>query len=166
METVHTDDPENRVQPAAVMRSLTGPLGLTDLAINYYELEPGDSFAFAYHNHEIQEEVFYVQSGTATFETEDGPVEVEAGEVTRFDRGEFQRGWNRGEERVIALAMGAPLEYGEGVKLRYCGACGEETDNRIEREEDGGTAVAVTYCKACGAETGRWHRGSMDGEVP
>lgn len=54
------------------MRHLTGPLGVTDLAINYYELKPGDSFAFASHDHETQEEVFYIQSGTATFETEDG----------------------------------------------------------------------------------------------
>ncbi len=63
MEKVRIEDVENAVQPAAVMRHLTEPLGATDFAMNYYELEPGDSFAFAYHRHEVQEEVFYVQSG-------------------------------------------------------------------------------------------------------
>jgi len=166
MDKADIDELENSLQPAAVMCHLTEPLGLTDLAMNYYELEPGDSFAFAYHNHEVQEEVFYVQSGTATFETEGGPVEVDAGEIVRFDRGEFQRGWNRGEERLIALALGAPLDYGEQIKLRYCENCGEETDSRFESTEEDGRAVTVGYCETCDEENGRWYRGSMPGEVP
>jgi uncharacterized cupin superfamily protein len=164
MEKVRIDDIDNSIQPAAVMRQLTEPLGATDLAINYYELEPGDSFAFAYHSHELQEEVFYVQSGTATFETETGQVTVDAGEVIRFDRGEFQRGWNRGDERVRALALGAPLEYGDQPKLRRCPECETRTDNRLGRTDDG--AAVVARCEECGAETGRWVRGSMDGTVP
>jgi len=166
MEQVRIDDVENDVQPAAVMRQLTEPLGLTDLAINYYELEPGDSFAFAYHSHAVQEEVFVVIEGTATFDTEDGSVEVGAGEAIRFDREEFQRGWNRGEERVVALALGAPLEYGEQVTLRDCPDCGEATDNRLERVDVDGEEAVVAYCEECGTETGRWHRGSMGGAVP
>jgi uncharacterized cupin superfamily protein len=182
MERVRIDDVENDVQPAAVMRKLTGPLGLTDLAINHYELEPGDSFAFAYHSHAVQEEVFYVIEGTAVFETgepgsgsepasggtasEEGPVEVGAGEAIRFDRGEFQRGWNRGDERVVALALGAPLDYGEQVKLRDCPDCGEATDNRLERVEEDGEEAVVAHCTECGAETGRWYEGSMAGTVP
>ncbi|MFC7071692.1 cupin domain-containing protein [Halovenus rubra] len=164
MEKVCVDDVENSIQPAAVMRSLTAPLGLTDLALNYYELEPGDSFAFAYHNHEVQEETFYVLAGTATFETEGGSVEVAAGEVIRFDREEFQRGWNRSGELVRALALGAPLEYGEQVTLRHCSDCGERTDSQLEGGEDGESVVA--YCTNCQKETGRWYRGSMDGTVP
>jgi uncharacterized cupin superfamily protein len=164
MERVAVDDLENSIQPAAVMRHFTKPLGLTDMALNYYELEPGDSFAYAYHNHEVQEEIFFVVSGTATFDTEDGPVEVGPKAAIRFDRGEFQRGWNRGEERVVALAMGAPLEYGEQVKLRYCESCAEETDNDLSRDDDEDAVVAV--CTECGTETGRWYEGSMDGEVP
>lgn len=166
MHKVNVDELENRVQPAAVMRSLTGPLGLSDLAINYYELEPGDSFAFAYHNHEIQEEVFFVIEGTATFDTEDGPVTVGPNEAVRFDRGEFQRGWNRGETTVVALALGAPLQYGKMLKLRYCEACDEETDTDLVAETEGDEPVRVAYCKRCGAETGRWYEGSMPGEVP
>jgi uncharacterized cupin superfamily protein len=164
MEKVRIDDLENSVQPAAVMRHLTEPLGLTDVALNFYELEPGDSFAFAYHNHEVQEEVFYVHEGTATFDTESGPVEVAAGEIVRFDRGEFQRGWNRSDDVVRALAIGAPLDYGRQVKLRYCETCDEQTDNRLERVEDDEAVVA--RCTECGSVTGRWVRGSMSGTVP
>ena len=165
MNRIRVDDVENDVQPAAVMRKLTEPLGLTDVAINYYELEPGDSFAFAYHSHEIQEEVFYVLSGTATFETADGPVEVGAGEIVRFGREEFQRGWNYGDERIRALAIGAPLEYGTQPKLRYCAECDAERDTDLSAAPDEEDAV-VAECVECGAETGRWYRGSMDGAVP
>lgn len=164
METIAVADLEDSIQPAAVMRHLTEPLGLTDFAMNYYELEPGDSFAFAYHNHSVQEEVFYVIEGTATFETEETPVEVGPDEAIRFDRKEFQRGWNRGDERVVALALGAPLEYGEQVKLRYCPTCEEKTDQELARADDEEATFAC--CKECGTETGRWYRGSMEGEVP
>jgi uncharacterized cupin superfamily protein len=164
MERVRIDEVDNSIQPAAVMRRLTEPLGLEAIALNHYELEPGDSFAYAYHNHEVQEEAFVVLEGRATFETEAGDVEVGAGEAIRFDRGEFQRGWNRGEERVVALALGAPLDYGEGVKLRDCPECGERTDSELDY--DGDEEAVFATCTACGTETGRWYRGSMDGEVP
>ncbi|WP_311173617.1 cupin domain-containing protein [Halobellus ordinarius] len=164
MKKVRIEEVENDAQPAAVMRRLTEPLGVTDFAINYFELEPGDSFAFAYHSHEVQEEVFYVHDGTATFETEHGTRQVDTGEVIRFDREEFQRGWNEGEEIVRAIALGAPLEYGTEIKLRHCPTCEERTDNRLERTDSRTTTVA--YCKECGTETGRWQRGSMEGKVP
>ncbi|MFB6146683.1 MAG: cupin domain-containing protein [Halobacteriaceae archaeon] len=160
MQRVTIDSVENSVQPAAVMRPLTGPLGATDVAVNYYELAPGDSFAFAYHSHEVQEEIFYVQAGTATFETADGPVDVGPGEAVRFGPGEFQRGRNRGEDRVVALAIGAPLAYGEQVKLRECPACGERTEQRIDSV---GEETRVTVCEDCDTETARWTRGP-DGE--
>lgn len=169
MEKVRIDSVENRTMPSAVMHPLTDALGAEDLAINYYELESGDSFAFASHEHGIQEEVFYVQRGTATFETEAGDVEVDAGELVRFPPGEFQRGWNHGEERVVALALGAPLEYGEMTKLRRCSDCDAETDNRIERRSAADTSDAeetvVAVCEDCGAITGRWTEGPTDGQV-
>ncbi|QKY21361.1 cupin domain-containing protein [Halolamina sp. CBA1230] len=164
MERVAVDDVDGRIGPAAMVRGLTEPLGLTDLAMNYYELDPGDSFAYAYHNHEIQEEVFYVIEGTATFETESGDVDVGPDEAVRFGREEFQRGWNRGDERVVAIALGAPLSYGESVTLRYCPECEGETDNDLGRADD--EAAVVAHCGRCGVETGRWYRGSMAGEVP
>jgi len=154
MERVSIDGPDRRMGPAADKRALSGPLGTTELAINYYELAPGDSFGFGYHRHPNQEEVFYVMEGTATFETEDGDVAVGAGEAVRFGPGEWQLGRNAGEERVVALALGAPKDTGETEMLRECADCGGRTENTIEMAED--RESLVTRCTDCGAETGRF----------
>jgi uncharacterized cupin superfamily protein len=140
--------------PASVKRSLTGALGTEDVAMNYYELEPGESFAFGYHRHEGQEEVFYVIEGEATFETEAGETTVAAGEAVRIAPGEWQQGWNRGEDRVRALALGAPQESGETTILRECPDCGERTEQDVGRADD--ADALVTLCVDCGAETGRF----------
>lgn len=162
MERVAVDDVENSVQPAAVLKPLTDALGCTDLAVNSYELAPGDSFAFAYHSHDAQEEVFVILEGTATFETEDGEVTIGSNEAVRFAPGELQRGWNRGEERVHAIALGAPLAYEGGETLVDCPACGERTSHDIVRPDDEPDARAVV-CTGCGVEAQRWRRGA-DGE--
>lgn len=153
MEKVAIDELDlTSTPPAAVQRNLTRPLGTTDVALNYYELEPGDAFSYAYHNHEIQEELFYVIEGTATFETEAGPVEVGRGEIIRFPPGEYQRGTNQGSRRVVALAWGAPLEYGEMDKRRDCPECGAFTSQVFDTVGD----EYVASCRECGTETGRW----------
>lgn len=140
--------------PAAVVNPLTDALGLTDVAMNYYELDPGDSFAYGFHAHAEQEEVFYVTRGTVTFETETGDVEVSAGELVRFAPGEFQRGVNEGEEPVHALAVGAPQETGGNVVLRECPTCGDHTEQAIELTEAKDAVLA--RCEECGTETGRF----------
>jgi uncharacterized cupin superfamily protein len=155
MEKVRIEDIESRAGgPADVKRPLTAALDATDLAVNYYELAPGDSFAFGYHAHSDQEEVFYVQSGTVTFENEEGPVEVGSGELVRFAPGEYQRGVNQHAERAVALALGAPKESGELDLRRECPDCDDRTSNTIQRAGEG--EVLVTVCEDCGAETGRF----------
>jgi len=154
MEKTALDDVGDWMGPADVKRPLGRALGLEDAAINYYELGPEDSFAFGYHRHADQEEVFYVQRGTVTFETEDGPVEVGAGEAVRFEPGEWQRGVNEGDERVVALALGAPADAGETTILRECPDCGERTPQDVDRAAD--ADALVTLCEDCGAETGRF----------
>lgn len=154
MDKVRIDDIKGRLDSATVQRPLTDALNATNVALNYYELAPGDSFAYGYHMHENQEEVFVIQNGQVTFETEDGDVRVDAGEVIRFAPGEYQQGINAGDERVVALAIGAPQETGTSEILRECDSCGERTPNTIERAEGG--AVIVTRCLECGAETARF----------
>ena len=154
MEHVSIDDLDRRMGPAADKRALSGALGTDDLALNYYELAPGDTFGFGYHRHPDQEEVFYVIEGTATFETEDGDVAVEAGEAVRFAPGEWQLGRNAGEERVVALAMGAPADARRTEMLRECPDCGGRTENTIEMTDD--RDALVTRCLECDAETGRF----------
>lgn len=153
MNHVRIDDIESTPSPSAVRRPLADALGATDLAVNYFELEPGDSFAYGYHAHHDQEEVFYVQSGTATFETEDGDRRVAAGEAVRFAPGEFQQGRNDGDERVVALALGAPKETDETEVYRECPACDDRTPARFERADDG---ALLTVCADCDTETGRF----------
>ena len=154
MERQRIEDVESRMGPAAVRRLLGPALGTTDVAVNYYELEAGDSFGFGYHRHEAQEEGFYVQQGTATFETDEGDVAVGSGEVIRFEPGEWQRGTNEGDQRVVALAIGAPQDGGETEMVRDCPDCGERTPQTVDWAEDG--EALVTLCEDCGAATGRF----------
>ena len=154
MERTSIDDVESRMGPAAVRRILGPVLETTDVAVNYYELEPGDSFGFGYHRHSDQEEVFYVLQGTATFETEDGDVRVGPDEAVRFAPGEWQRGTNDGEERVVALAVGAPKDSGDTEMVRECPDCGDRTEQTVDWADDG--EALVTLCLDCGAQTGRF----------
>ena len=154
MERVSIDDPDRRMGPAADKRALSEALGTTDLALNYYELAPGDTFGFGYHRHPGQEEVLYVIEGVATFETEDDDVDVAAGEAVRFGPGEWQLGHNRGDERVVALAMGAPRDAAETEMLRECPNCGGRTENDVEMTDD--RDALRTRCTDCGTVTGRF----------
>jgi len=127
-------------------------VGADEVALNYYELASGDSFAYGYHRHERQEELFVVQQGTVTFETESGDRAVEAGEVVRFAPGEFQRGVNEGEERVVAFALGAPRDPGDTEIRRHCDDCGERTGHTVERADAG----TLARCLECESVTGRF----------
>lgn len=154
MQTVDIDEVSDWMGPATAKRSVSGALGAEDVALNYYELEPGESFAFGYHRHEGQEEIVYVMEGTATFETEAGDVEVGADEAIYFAPGEWQQGWNRTDERVVALALGAPQEMGETEVMRECESCGERTLQEIVPTEE--KDALLTECVDCGEVTGRF----------
>jgi len=157
MKKVRIDELQRFMGPATVKRPVSRGLETEHMGINYYELEPGDAFSFGYHSHSDQEEVFYIQEGTVTFETDDGSVSVGAGEVVRFGPGEFQRGVNEGDERVVGLAIGAPQDGGELTLRRECADCGDRTPQAIERSEDG--EALVTTCEGCGGVTGRFRYG-------
>jgi uncharacterized cupin superfamily protein len=152
MEKVTISDVDDYMSSATVTRPLGQALGTENVAINHYELEPGDTFSPGLHTHFDQEEVFVVQSGTATFETETGDVVVDAGEAIRFAPGDYQRGRNDGDERVVALALGAPQESEEGELLRECPDCGEQTQHWMEMRDDQ-SAIDV-YCLECGDVNG------------
>jgi uncharacterized cupin superfamily protein len=155
MERVAIDETSNWLGPASEKRPLGRALGTEDVAINYYALDPGETFGFGYHKHDDQEEVFYVVEGTATFETEAGDVAVGPEEAIRFAPGEWQLGRNAGEERVVALAIGAPADSEDLEMHRECEDCGGRTPHRIEPREDG--AALATICLECEAETARFH---------
>lgn len=154
MRTVRLADMDSRMGPASLILPLADALGTTDVALNYYELEEGESTSFGLHAHEDQEEIFYVESGTLTFRTADEPIRVTSGELIRFGPGEYQLARNEHPDRAAVLAIGAPKEAGETEILRECEECGKETPQELELTDDQDAIVA--RCEVCGAETGRF----------
>lgn len=136
------------------MRRLAEPLNTSQLAINYYTLDPGQAFSPGVHTHLDQEEVFYILDGTATFETKPEAtaaserIEVSAGEAVRFAPGEFQQGRNESDAPVVALALGAPRDPTEGRVPQSCPEC-EESDVLAVILSDGEMQF---QCPKCGAE--------------
>jgi uncharacterized cupin superfamily protein len=155
MQKIAVDD----VEPAAPLaedldqRGLADPLGATDVALNYYALDPGEAFSGGLHAHLDQEELFYVLEGEATFETkpeataESETVTVASGEAIRFAPGEFQQGRNESDERVVALALGAPKETTEARVARPCPDCDGDVLALA-----GGAEGFVLRCPDCGTE--------------
>jgi len=144
MEKVSIDSLDNDPRVADVQKHATAPLNLSDMAMNYYELEPGDSFSGGLHTHMNQEEVFYVIEGTATFETKEGAVEVESDEVVRFAPGEYQEGKNESDGRIRALAMGAPQDDGEVRAAVPCQECG--ADYHVSHVDEEGVTLECPDC--------------------
>lgn len=148
------DDVPNQPSPLevhSVRRPISDALEFSDFAMNYFELEPGESFSGGYHTHHDQEEVFYVQSGTATFDTEDGAVVVDAGEVIRFEPSEFQQGYNAedADEIVVGFAFGAPAskhDWEQIESIAYCRECEEKRGHGLELTDDEEFRL---YCLEC-----------------
>ncbi|MFC4542003.1 cupin domain-containing protein [Halosolutus amylolyticus] len=152
MEKVAIDDVEiepNPMKVHSVRRPISKALGFTDFAMNYFELEPGESFSGGMHTHHDQEEVFYVQEGTATFDTENGAVSVDAGEVVRFAPGDFQKGYNDGDERVVGFAFGAPgaqHDWEDLESLVYCQDCEDELGHSLALTDEGSFRLTCNEC--------------------
>lgn len=154
MERVSVDDLDLFDHPVPSVpggRPVGDALGVEGFAMNHYDLAPGETLSGGMHTHEDQEEVFYVLSGTVTFETPDDAFEVPAGDAVRFAPGEYQHGRNDTDGRVQVLALGAPRETEELRALLPCPECGEEAELEVEIP-DSRDAVVVT-CPECGAET-------------
>ncbi len=130
MEKIVTDE----IDPIALAtdadrRQLTEPIAASDLAINRFDLAPGESMSGSLHTHLDQEEIFYVLDGEVTFETAPAPdaptetVAVGADEVIRFAPGEYQEGRNEGDRDAVTLALGAPQESTEVRIAEDCPSC-------------------------------------------
>ncbi|QSW98969.1 cupin domain-containing protein [Haloterrigena alkaliphila] len=160
MEKITIDDVEIQTNPMdvhSVRRPVSRAAGFTDFAMNYFELEPGESFSGGLHTHHDQEEVFYVQEGTATFElrtdadAETEEFTVDAGEVIRFAPGEFQHGYNESDadEPVVGFAFGAPKsrhDWDQIESLLYCRECEDEVGHGLELTDDGNFRMTCTEC--------------------
>ena len=156
MEKVEIDEVRNEVNPMEVhevRRPVSDALGTDHFAMNYFELEPGDSFSGGLHTHHDQEEVFYVETGTALFDVgrERETVTVEAGEVIRFELGEFQMGYAKEEagNRVVGWALGAPgstHNWEELESLIHCRECDEELPHATTLTDESRFQFTCTEC--------------------
>ena len=150
MQKIDIDDVESGSMGDADRRGLSDALGTEDMSINHYALEPGDNFSGGLHTHLDQEELFYIVSGTATFETQPEPdaesetVEVGAGEAIRFPPGEYQQGRNESDDDVVALALGAPRDSSEVRVPQPCPDC--ESDVLAFRMDDDGMHLECPDC--------------------
>jgi mannose-6-phosphate isomerase-like protein (cupin superfamily) len=158
METVAIEEIDNEPNPLQVhevRKPVSRVLGTTDFAMNYFELAPGDSFSGGLHRHHDQEEVFYVEDGTAVFEVgvERETVTVETGELIRFEPGEFQTGRNAGDDRLTGWALGAPGAGHDWDALQsraYCPECESERTHDVDLAE----GMFELTCVECGAVQG------------
>lgn len=76
-------------------------------------------------------------------------VEVHGGELIRFAPGEFQQGYNSGDERVVGWAFGAPganHDWDELESRAYCPECETETTQSVDLER----AQFELTCTDCG----------------
>lgn len=152
--------PASRRNPA--LRILTDELGTRDVAVNHFEVPPREQLSGGYHAHHDQEELFYVQTGSITFQTAERDVTVEEGEIIRFAPGDFHYGYNPSADPAIVLAIGAPPESQKVESVRECLTCGTVfTHHRraymgiVEDPADPRLSVA---CPECAGDTDRTSR--------
>jgi mannose-6-phosphate isomerase-like protein (cupin superfamily) len=155
MEHISIDDVEPQAMGGGDLdrRGLAEALGAENVAVNRYALDPGENFSGGMHAHLDQEEIFYVVSGEATFETAPEPdaetetVTVGPDEAVRFAPGEYQQGRNESDETVVALALGAPKDSTEGRVAQPCPDCESPAMALVPGPEG-----LVMECPECGAE--------------
>lgn len=155
VKRVDIDDVEVQNNPMGVhseRRPVSAALGTESFAMNFFRLEPGESFSGGLHTHHDQEEVFYVEEGEATFTVGrdgDEEVAVEGGELIRFEPGEFQVGVNTGDDDLVGWALGAPKarhDWDEIESMVYCRTCGEETGHGLELTDEGQFRLTCLDC--------------------
>jgi uncharacterized cupin superfamily protein len=68
------------------VKPVISPADFTRCKASFVEVEPGNQ-AFGYHYHEMNEEVFYIISGTGIVRTIKGDITVKAGDAITFPTG-------------------------------------------------------------------------------
>jgi mannose-6-phosphate isomerase-like protein (cupin superfamily) len=158
MQMVAVQEVPNYGDYCRAAKVLTTELVLEEVALNYFELAPGETPSRGPHAHFDQSETFVVLDGTVTVEVGDprevepDPVVVEAGEAVRFAPGEYQQVWNRGNTPATVLALGVPRDSEDVDLLRPCPSCDALTSQQFETDRE----ELLTVCVDCGTETGRF----------
>jgi len=91
-------------------QSLRRELGVTSFGINLITLQPRERGRV--HSHEQQEEVYLVLQGELTLILEDGEEHLlKRGRLVRIGPAERRQLVNRGDERLVMLALGGHGEH-------------------------------------------------------
>ncbi len=156
MQKVAIDDVDLDLHPMDihdVRRPVSDALGTDHVAMNYFELAPGDAFSGGLHTHHDQEEIFYVEAGEAVFDVgrDREPVTVGAGELIRFAPGEFQTGYvpEDADEPVVGWALGAPGDRHDWEQIEsvvYCRECEQERTHETVPADSAGFRLTCTDC--------------------
>ncbi|ELY42755.1 cupin domain-containing protein [Natronorubrum tibetense] len=111
-DTASKTDPESVVpEEFGGMWFLKEDLESDHLGFSILELEPGGKGKEHDETHTDQEEIYYTVEGTAEIELTDREetVTLEADDLIRLDAEESRQIFNRGDERVKLVLVGAPL---------------------------------------------------------
>lgn len=107
---ISVDEVEETPDRPCLQRALGEAGDLDNLALNYYEVEPGEQIPLAYHYHDDQEEALYVLAGELHVETPERTYQVGSDEVFVVEPDSPQRAFNPDDatDPVRTLAVGAP----------------------------------------------------------
>lgn len=111
-DTATKTDPESVVDEEwGGMWFLKEEVGSDHVGFSILELEPGGKGMEHDESDSDQEEIYYVVSGTVEVELTDGDetVTLEEDELIRLDPEETRQIFNRSDERVKLVLVGAPL---------------------------------------------------------
>ncbi|SEH16559.1 Cupin domain-containing protein [Natronorubrum sediminis] len=111
-DTASKTDPESVVpEEFGGMWFLKDELETDHIGFSILELEPGGKGKEHDETHTDQEEIYYVASGSAEVELtdRDETVTLEEDDLLRLDSEESRQIFNRGDERVKLVLVGAPL---------------------------------------------------------
>lgn len=82
--------------------------GARNCLINVFVLPPGTGSPVGWHTH-VGEQIFYILSGTLTFEIDGQRLRVGQGSIQVTPPATPHRNWNEGPEDVRLISFNAPL---------------------------------------------------------
>ena len=88
---------------------LRADLGVSSFGMNLIVLQPGQRGRI--HSHDVQEEVFLVLEGVLTLGLEGDERAIGVGELARVGPGVRRQLVNRGDARLVLLALGGSGEH-------------------------------------------------------
>ena len=152
---VTVDDLPDAPSPTRRKKEVDEAVGAEAFGFNVYVADPGELVPWGRHRHPDHEELYYVLEGALSVETDDGDVQVDAGEAFFVPADAPTMARAVGETPARLVAVGAPKAADGAVIEERCPSCGAVTGRDVGRDGD----EVVLRCADCGAETRRFGPG-------